>query len=39
MRVMVMGIGRFGGGAGVVRHLLDRGCRVLATDLLDETAL
>lgn len=39
MRVTVMGIGRFGGGAGVVRHLLDRGCRVLATDLLDETAL
>ncbi len=39
MRVTVMGIGRFGGGAGVVRHLLDRGCRVLATDLLDESAL
>lgn len=39
MRVTVMGIGRFGGGAGVVRHLLDRGCRVLATDLLDEAAL
>lgn len=39
MRVTVMGIGRFGGGAGVVRHLLERGCRVLATDLLDEAAL
>lgn len=39
MRVTVMGIGRFGGGAGVVRHLLDRGCRVTATDLLDETSL
>lgn len=39
MTVTVMGIGRFGGGAGVVRHLLDRGCRVIATDLLDEAAL
>ncbi|MEY3025085.1 MAG: UDP-N-acetylmuramoylalanine--D-glutamate ligase [Planctomycetota bacterium] len=39
MTVTVMGIGRFGGGVGVVRHLLDRGCRVIATDLLDEASL
>jgi UDP-N-acetylmuramoylalanine--D-glutamate ligase len=39
MTVTVMGIGRFGGGAGVVRHLLDQGCRVIATDLLDEASL
>lgn len=38
-RVTVMGIGRFGGGAGIIRHLLDAGAEVVATDLLDEHAL
>lgn len=38
-RVTVMGIGRFGGGVGVIRHLLARGARVTATDVLDATAL
>ncbi|MCH2132909.1 MAG: UDP-N-acetylmuramoyl-L-alanine--D-glutamate ligase [Phycisphaerales bacterium] len=35
----VMGLGRFGGGLGVTRWLLDRGCRVRLTDLSDEAAL
>ena len=35
----VMGIGRFGGGAGVVRWLLARGAQVCATDLADDAAL
>ena len=32
-RVVVMGLGRFGGGVGVTRFLLARGARVLVTDL------
>ena len=32
-RVTVMGLGRFGGGAGVVRYLCRRGARVTVTDL------
>ena len=32
-RVTVMGLGRFGGGAGVARWLVGRGARVLITDL------
>lgn len=32
-RVLVMGLGSFGGGVGVVRYLARRGARVLATDL------
>lgn len=34
-----MGIGRFGGGLGAIRHLLACGARVRATDRLDEKAL
>jgi UDP-N-acetylmuramoylalanine--D-glutamate ligase len=33
-RVVVMGLGRFGGGVGVSRYLVGRGARVLVTDLL-----
>ncbi len=33
-RVTVMGLGRFGGGAGVTRFLAGRGARVLVTDVL-----
>lgn len=33
-RVVVMGLGRFGGGAGVTRFLVEQGARVLVTDLL-----
>ena len=32
-RVTVMGLGRFGGGVGVTRFLVDRGADVLVTDL------
>jgi UDP-N-acetylmuramoylalanine--D-glutamate ligase len=32
-RVVVMGLGRFGGGAGVTRFLAGRGAKVLVTDL------
>ena len=32
-RVVVMGLGRFGGGVGVTRFLVDRGADVLVTDL------
>lgn len=32
-RVVVMGLGRFGGGVGVTRFLAGRGARVLVTDL------
>src|SRR6478609_1447488 len=39
MRVTVMGLGRFGGGAGAVRFLTTRGARVTVTDLLDEADL
>ena len=38
-RVTVMGLGRFGGGAGVTRWLCERGARVLLTDLESEAAL
>lgn len=38
-RVTVMGLGRFGGGAGVARWLAAQGARVLVTDLLDAHAL
>lgn len=31
-RVVVMGLGRFGGGVGVTRFLVDRGAEVLVTD-------
>lgn len=31
-RVVVMGLGRFGGGVGVTRHLISRGADVLVTD-------
>lgn len=34
-----MGLGRFGGGLGVCRYLLERGCRVTLTDTLDVEAL
>jgi len=37
--VTVMGLGRFGGGAGVARWLCERGERVLLTDLDDRTKL
>lgn len=33
LRVTVMGLGRFGGGLGAVRFLLERGARVTVTDL------
>jgi UDP-N-acetylmuramoylalanine--D-glutamate ligase len=32
-RITVMGLGRFGGGVGVARWLVERGARVLVTDL------
>lgn len=38
-RATVMGLGRFGGGAGVTRWLVDRGADVLLTDLEKETDL
>jgi len=37
--VLVMGLGDFGGGAGVTQWLLSRGANVTVTDLRDETAL
>ncbi len=39
MRVVVMGLGRFGGGVGVTRFLADKGADVLVTDLADESTL
>ena len=33
-RVVVMGLGRFGGGVGVTRWLASRGASVLVTDLV-----
>lgn len=33
-RVLVMGLGRFGGGVGVTRFLVSQGAKVLVTDLL-----
>ncbi len=38
-RVVVMGLGRFGGGAGVTRFLVGRGARVLVTDMANEDTL
>ena len=38
-RVTVMGLGRFGGGAGVTRWLVGRGARVLLTDLAPASKL
>jgi UDP-N-acetylmuramoylalanine--D-glutamate ligase len=38
-RVTVMGLGRFGGGAGAARWLADRGAEVLITDLASEERL
>ncbi len=37
--VTVMGLGRFGGGLGAVKFLLDRGARVTVTDLRPEAQL
>jgi len=39
MRVLVMGLGRFGGGIGVTRWLVEQGADVTVTDLADETTL
>ncbi len=38
-RVVVMGLGRFGGGVGVTRWLCGQGASVCVTDLADETTL
>ena len=38
-RVTVMGLGRFGGGAGAARWLAQQGARVTVTDLADEASL
>src|SRR5690606_16725408 len=38
-RVVVMGLGRFGGGAGAARWLADRNADVLVTDLAPESDL
>ncbi|MCP4249627.1 MAG: hypothetical protein GY778_21515, partial [bacterium] len=37
--VLVMGLGRFGGGIGVARWMCAQGARVTVTDLADEAAL
>ncbi len=39
LRVVVMGLGRFGGGLGAARWLHEQGADVLATDLADESRL
>lgn len=39
LRVTVMGLGRFGGGVGVVNYLLSKGARVSLTDTAGEGAL
>jgi UDP-N-acetylmuramoylalanine--D-glutamate ligase len=39
MKVTVMGLGLFGGGAGVTRFLADQGARVTVTDLRSEDEL
>ncbi len=39
LRVLVMGLGRFGGGIGVTRFLADRGANVTVTDLGDPSTL
>ena len=38
-RVTVMGLGSFGGGVGLARHLAEQGASVTVTDLKDATAL
>ena len=38
-RVLVMGLGRFGGGVGAARYLADRGARVIVTDLASSETL
>ena len=38
-RVTVMGLGSFGGGAGLARHLAEQGASVTVTDLKDAAAL
>ena len=38
-RVVVMGLGRFGGGIGVSRYFVSHGARVVVTDLSDEDTL
>ena len=38
-RVVVMGLGRFGGGVGVTRFLVGRGANVLVTDMADAATL
>ncbi|MFH1418474.1 MAG: UDP-N-acetylmuramoyl-L-alanine--D-glutamate ligase [Planctomycetota bacterium] len=38
-RVVVMGLGRFGGGVGVTRWLCEQGARVVVTDTADAAAL
>jgi UDP-N-acetylmuramoylalanine--D-glutamate ligase len=39
LHVVVMGLGRFGGGIGVTRYLVAQGARVTVTDQTDERAL
>ena len=39
MRVTVMGLGQFGGGVGVTKHLVARGAQVTLTDLEPEERL
>lgn len=39
LRVLVFGLGRFGGGTGVTRFFAERGARVTVTDLGTEAAL
>ena len=38
-RVVLMGLGRFGGGVGAARFLVERGAHLLVTDLADESTL
>ena len=38
-RVVIMGLGRFGGGVGAARFCAKQGAHTLVTDLLDERAL
>ncbi|MDO8630012.1 MAG: UDP-N-acetylmuramoyl-L-alanine--D-glutamate ligase [Phycisphaerales bacterium] len=39
VRVLVVGLGRFGGGVGVTRWLAEQGARVTVTDLADAASL
>ena len=38
-RVLVMGLGSFGGGLGAIQFLVERGARVTVTDLRSEETL